>query len=433
MFRKNYFTVLFLTALFFVSGISVFAQNAPISGRVELTNADGTKTPVAGALVEIFRLDQKIKLPTDKTDKKGNFAFAGVTLGGKYALAVSGEGIAPAILPSISPGAENVLVSVSPGDGKRWTEEEVKQQLSSRTTTNTNTTTTTTTQTKDNSEEAKKREEEIRKQNEENERIKKSNEIRNAALKEGNAAFEQKNYDLAIAKYQEGFDADPTFVPGAIVLLNNMATSLINRAGLNYNTKVKTDKPGAQTALKTDSLRAVEASDKVLEMLKTASPKDEAQKTSFERQKILAIRNRKDAYFLTAQYGEDISKADEIIIAYNEYFTIETIAEDKLKNRISFAGILLFIGKYDMALAEYETMLAENPDNLDGLVGAGTALLVIGGDDSKPDKAKLQSAANYLQKFVDTAPATHPKKAEAVDMLNSLKNQFKVTPQKGKK
>lgn len=432
MFRKDYFTVLFLTALFFVSGISVFAQNAPISGRVELTKADGTKAPVAGALVEIFRLDQKIKLPTDKTDKKGNFAFAGITLGGRYVLAVSGEGIAPTMFPNVAPGGGDVLISVVPGDGKRLTEDEVKQQLTSRTTTNTNTTTTTT-PTKDNSEEVKKREEEIKKQNEENDRVKKSNEIRGAALKDGNAAFELKNYDLAITKYQEGFDADPTFVPAAIIFLNNMATALISRAGPNYNAKSKTDKPGAQATLKTDTIRAAEASDKVLGMLKTAVPKDEAQKTNFDRQKVIAIRNRKDAYYLTAQFGEDISKADEIVIAYNEYFATETVAAEKLKNRISFAGILLFIGKYDAALVEYETILTENVDNPDGLVGAGTALLVIGGDDSKPDKVKLQSAANYLQKFIDTAPATHPKKAEAVDMLNSLKNQFKVTPQKGKK
>lgn len=427
MFRKNYFTVLFLTALFFVSGISVFAQNAPISGRVELTNADGTKTPVAGALVEIFRLDQKIKLPTDKTDKKGNFAFAGVTLGGKYALAVSGEGIAPAILPSISPGAENVLVSVSPGDGKRWTEEEVKQQLSSRTTTNTNTTTTTTTQTKDNSEEAKKREEEIKKQNEENERIKRSNEIITTSQKEGNAAFEAKNYDLAITKYEEGYNAAPTFVPAASVFLNNMSSALIKRAGINFNAKKDADRIGAQDALKADTMKAVEATNKVLEMLKTATPKDEKQKMDFEKQRILSLRNRKEAYYLMVKFGNDYTKNKEVATAFEEYFAIETVATEKMAARFAL-GELLLAADPDKALTVYETILAESPNNPDALREAGYALIAIGYNNGE-DKTKFQMGANYLQRFIEAAP-TSPKVADAKLTLDTLKTSYKITPKK---
>ena len=70
MFRKNYFTFLLATALILASGLVAFAQNAPISGRVELTTADGKKVPVAGAVVEIIRTDQKLKPFSAKTIKK---------------------------------------------------------------------------------------------------------------------------------------------------------------------------------------------------------------------------------------------------------------------------------------------------------------------------------------------------------------------------
>lgn len=430
MFRKNYFTFLLVTALFLMSGIAVFAQNAPISGRVELTKADGTKAPVAGALVEIIRLDQKIKLPTDKTDKKGNFAFAGITLGGKYALSVSGEGISPSIIPNISPGTDNVVVPVVPGDGKRYTEDEVKQQITSRANPNTATTTTTTTQT--NTEEDKKREEAIKKQNDENEKIKKSNEIINTSQKEGNAAFEQKNYDVAIVKYEEGYNAAPTFAPSASVFLNNMAAALIKRAGINYNAKKDTDKSGAQETLKADTQKAVEATEKLLEMLKTATPKDEKQKADYEKQRINALKNRKDAYYLLTKFGGERTKSKEATTAFEEYFAVETVAADKIKGRFDLADILIGMGQDELGLAEYEKILVESPDNPDALANAGFALVNIGFNNNE-NKEKFQLASNYLQRFVDIAPDSHKDKLAAKETIETLKKSYKITPQKVKK
>lgn len=428
MFRKNYFTFLLVTGLFLISGITVFAQNAPISGRVEMTNADGTKSPVAGVLVEVFRMDQKIKLPSDKTDKKGNFAFAGITLGGRYVLAVSGVGIAPSVIPNISPGTDNIIVPVTAGDGRRLTEDEVKQQLKSGANTNTTTTTTTT---KVDSEAAKQREEAIKKQTEENEKIKNSNEIINTALKEGNVAFEQKNYDVAIVKFEEGYKAAPTFVPAASVFLNNMSTALIKRAGINFNAKRDTDKAGAQESLKNDMQKAVEASDKILAMLKTATPSDEKQKVEFEKQKIVALKNRKEAYYLMAKFGGERTKSKEATVAYEEYFAIETVPADKMKSRFDLADILIDMQQDDQALAEYEKILAESPDNHDALAKAGFALVNIGYINNE-NKEKFQQAANYLQRFVDLAPETHKDKQAAKDTIDLLKKTYKITPQKKK-
>ena len=444
MFRKNYFTFLLAIALFLVSGISAFAQNGPITGRVELTKADGTKVPAAGVLVEVYRMDQKAKFPSDKTDKKGNFAFAGVPLGGKYVLSISGAGIAPQIYPNVPPGAENIVIPVTEGDGKRWTEEEVKQSLTSRTNTNT---TTNTTQTNVNSEETKKREEEIKKQNEqilaENEKIKKSNEIINTSQKEGNQAFadgtkafDEKNYALAttnygvaITKFEEGFNAAPTFASSATTFLNNLAASYIRRAEANYKTITKDNRATVLESIKNDTQKAADASDKNLEILKTATPKDEKQKLEFEARKFDALRNRKYAYYLIVRTGADRTKGKEAIVAFQEYLAAETNIVEKTKSQITYAEILLDLQESDQAFAEYEKILATNPDNIEALAGAGFSMVDVAYKNGE-DKARFQIAANYLQRFYDLAPTTHERKEDAKNILDLFKKDYKITPQK---
>lgn len=428
MFRKNYLPFFLAIVLFSISSIAVFGQNAPVTGRVELTKADGSKVPVAGALVEVFRVDQKVKLPSAKTDKKGFFAFAGVPLGGRYILVVSGAGIAPAIYPNVAPGTDNIVISVTEGDGKRWTEDEAKQVLaSSRSTGNTGG------GEANVSEEEKKRQEEIKKQNEaimaENERIKKSNEIINASLKDGNAAFNQKNYDLAIAKYEEGYNAAPTFTPSAAVFLNNMAAALINRADATYRTINNENRTQVLESVKNDTTKAAEKINMSLEMLKNETPKDEKQKADFETLRNEAIRRRKDAFYLMVRTGADRTRNAEAITAFKEYLETEKVPAEKLKVQLLFAQVLFDLNEVEIALSVYEKVLEENPDNLDALAGAGFALVSIGYINGE-DKAKFQLGANYLQRFIDLAPDTHKDKANAREAVDTLKKSYKITPQK---
>jgi len=86
--------------------------------------------------------------------------------------------------------------------------------------------------------------------------------------------------------------------------------------------------------------------------------------------------------------------------------------------------MLLDSGAPDKALAEYEAILAATPDNADALFGAGMALY------ATQDKTKYQEAANYLQKFVDKAPAGHQFKDEAKLVLDDMKASQNITPDK---
>jgi tetratricopeptide (TPR) repeat protein len=84
--------------------------------------------------------------------------------------------------------------------------------------------------------------------------------------------------------------------------------------------------------------------------------------------------------------------------------------------------------EFDRALVAYQKILDANPDDLDALLRSGQALFNIGAINT--DKAKYQEAANFLAKFVDKAPDANPFKADAKAILETLKDQANVKPEK---
>ena len=120
----------------------------------------------------------------------------------------------------------------------------------------------------------------------------------------------------------------------------------------------------------------------------------------------------------------DQAQADAAVAAFQEYIAVETNPEKKAKAGTDMAQMLLDVGRSDQAFAEFQKILAANPENIDAVLGSGLALFQSG------DKAKFQQAANYLQLFVDKAPDTHRLKASAKDALDYLKSQENVKPQK---
>ncbi|MGI8850006.1 MAG: SpaA isopeptide-forming pilin-related protein [Pyrinomonadaceae bacterium] len=430
MFRKNYFASFLAMALFLTGSIAVFAQTAPVSGRVELKKADGTTEPVVGAVVEVFRTDIKAKFPSAKTDKKGNFNFAGLPLGSNLIISVSAPTVKPNFLTGIKAGAENITITVSEGDGKRFSEEEVRKALSEAPTASTGT------KPAELTADQKKAQAEYEKQaadvTTKNKRIEQSTAIIKTSLEEGSKAFQAKNYDLALAKFEEGINADPDFAGTAPVLLNNKSSVLINRATANYNLAVKnTDaeaKKAAMESVKKDYAEAITASDKVITLLKGATAPDAAVQKNYDANKFQALANRKEAYRLMTKTGADRSKGKETLVAFQEFIAVETDAKKKSDAQLALAEALQDSQEFDLAIVEFEKVLAQTPDNVEALAGAGLSLVNIGYINS--DKAKFQQAANYLQKFYDLAPETHKYKNEAKGIIETLKNEQSVAPQK---
>ena len=474
MLSKKYFASVAAALLVLFSGVAVFAQTAPVRGRVELKKADGTTEPVAGAKIDVYRTDAKGKAPSAKTNKKGEFAFAGLTLGQTFVLVASGEKIAPGMRPNVKAGFEDVVITVNEGDGKVLTEAEVRAAINGEAPANNTAAANNTTATpaatpapannqnpadsgltpeevkkaqddakkmtpeelKKAQDEAKKAQAEYEKKKAEveagNKKITESNAIVKASLEEGNKAFDGKNYDLAVSKYDEGIAASPDFVGSAPVLLNNKATVLVVRATNNYNTAVKAGneaKAAAMPGIKKDYEDAANSATKALEILKTAPAGDPKQK-DYDAQKATALLQRKEAYRLMAKTGADRTKGKEAITAFEEYLAVENDPKKKLDTMVAYGEALQDANDFSGAVAEYEKVLAQDPNNVEALAGAGLSLVTVGYESG--DKVKFQQAANYLQKFDDLAPANHRYKADGSikATIETLKNEQKVTPQK---
>ena len=429
MFRKNYFTFLLAIALFSTSAIAVFAQTAPVRGKVTLKKADGTTIPVADAAIDIFRTDVNGKFPSGKTNKNGEFIFAGVPLGARFVLSVSAPNVRPDIYPNVKGGDENLNLVVAEGDGQRLTEEEVRKALSSPALS----------QTGELTAAQKKEQEELLKKNEviiaSNKKVENTNAIVKQSFSEGSKAFNEKNYDLAIAKYDEGINADPDFEGTAPVLLNNKSAAYINRAIDKYNVAVKSDPSGKAAALesvKKDLNESLAASNKSLQILKTATSTDANAQKVYAVEKNRAYQNTIDGYSRMFAMNLDASKGKEALAALEEFSAIETDATKKSKWQLILADSFRQAGDAPNAVVAYRKVLEVSPENPDALAGIGLSLFSVGASVVPENTAQMQEGLNYMQRFADIAPETHPLKASVKDAVDYLKTK-QLTPQKATK
>jgi tetratricopeptide (TPR) repeat protein len=436
MFRKNYFTLLLAIVLFTVGNIQVFAQSGLARGVVQIKKADGTVAPVADAVIDIFRTDIAGKLPSGKTNKKGEFTILGLLPGGRYALAISAPGITSDVFPDIKAGDEKLTINVVEGNGVRLTDEEVRKLLANAP--------------KDIPKsgeltaEQKKAQEEFEKKNaeiaEKNKNIENINAIVSRSLKEGNEQFNAKNYDAAIARYDEGINADPEFAPSASVLLNKKASALIIR-GLDKSNETLKSEPAvrmqALVSVKKDFEDAIVSLDKSLALIKNSNETDPKLQKDFADIKLNDLEKRKEAYRLLAKTGADRSRGKDAHTAFQEYIDALTDPKVKTDMQLSLAETLQESNEFDLAIVEFEKILAADPNNVDALAGISLSLVNVGYItlEKNPAKGKeqFQQAANYLQKYLDLAPDTHKYKAEAKGIIDTLKNEQGVTSQKGSK
>jgi len=430
MFSTNLSRVLASLALITSICILASAQAVPLRGHVTMKQDDGTSKPVAGAVIDVYRTDISTKTPfTTKTDKKGEFVYAGLQLVGQYVIVVSAPGAQPNWLPGVRAGQDiDYPIVLSPGDGKRLTADEVKTAMASPRVG------APAAGVKESAEDKAKREELERKNAEimkNNEKAQSSNAIIERTFKAGNEALKAKNYDVAIAQYDEGLAADPEH-PGAPALLTNKTMALNARAVDRYNNAVKSTDDAAKTsgmeAAKKDWTAAAEAGTKAVAMLKAVpTPADATAAASAKTNLYFALSARADATRLYVT-KVDNSKVDQGVAAYQEYIAAETDPVKKTKAERDMAQMLFDANVFDRALVEYQKILETNPDDLTALLRAGQSLFNIGAINT--DKTKYQEAANYLAKFVDKAPDTDPFKADAKAILDALKDQENVKPEK---
>jgi hypothetical protein len=444
MLRKYFSHSIAAFALLLVTALGASAQTGEFRGLVKLSQADGKTVPAADAVIDVYRTDIAGKYNT-KTNKKGEFVFAGLPLLGIYTVAASLPGAQPGFLTGLKPGQGTIYeLTLSPGDGKRLTEEEVKGMAKAGGSGKPSTMPTG----ESAADKAKRAEMEAKNAEiiEKNKKAEASNTVVARTFKAGNDALlagseasragnrdeSIKKFGEAITQYDEGLAADPE----QPAILTNKALALKARGVDRYNLAIsmKDDaahpeesskiKTAAMDAAKSDFKGAADATGKALELLKTQSAgADPGAQARFDANKLSALNVHAESMRLYVTKA-DGSQAEAGLAAYQAYIAAETDAAKKSKAQMDAAQMLLDAGAGDKAFLEFKKILEQKPDDPDANLGAGLALYSVG------DKAKYQEAANYLQHFVDTAPDTHKSKADIKLVLTELKNTENVVPEK---
>jgi tetratricopeptide (TPR) repeat protein len=433
MISKYFFGALAVAILLTVASVPAFAQVGELRGHVWMQQADGQKVPLADAQIDVYRTDMKSEYHT-KTNKKGEYVFAGLPFVGEYIVAASHPTAGPNFLPHVKAGrGADVDITVTPGTGKRPTLDEIEKAGGNSAT-------------PPGAESAadKAKREEMMKKNAEieasNKKITASNEVIGRTFKAGNEALAAattaskasqtdvavQKYGEAVTQYDEGLAADPD----QPAILTNKAVALKGRGVERYNAAVRSktlDDAARNAALdeaKGDFKAAAETSTKAATMLKSqTAPTDPAELDRYNKNKYAALVTYAESMRLFVS-KVDPTQAEAGLAAYKDYIAVETDPAKKSKAQLDSAQMLLDSGQADKALAEFQSILQSQPDNPEANLGAGLALY------AAQDKAKYQEAANYLQHFVDVAPDTNPLKADAKAILAELRSTEKVIPDK---
>ena len=439
MISRYFYGALAVAILVASASMTTFAQVGELRGSVMMQQADGQKVPLAGAQIDVFRMDMNAKYET-KTDKKGEFVFAGLPFIGTYAVAASHSTARPNFVPGVRVGTEQkVEIVVTPGDGRRLTAEEVKTASAGSGPTGPGARPSGGESAADKA----KREELIKKNAEieaSNKKISEANEIIGRTFKAGNesltaasAASKAKNseeaiqkYTAAVASYDEGLAADAD----QPAILTNKAVALKGRGVERFNAAITSktlDDAGKSAALqgaKDDFKGAAETASKAVTLIKAQpAPTEPSDVQRYNANKYAAMVTAAESFRLYVSKA-DGTQADAGVAAFKDYIAVETDPAKKAKAQVDMAQMLLDAGAADKALAEFKSILATTPDSPEANLGAGLAVYATG------DKAKFQEAANYLQRFVEVAPDSNPMKDDAKMILAAMKESEKITPEK---
>ena len=436
MFRTKFFSILFAVASVFAAATVVNAQTQPTHGMVKLQKADGTTVPVADAAVDAYRTDiDKGKMPSTKTNKKGEFTFAGMVPGQRYVIAVSGAGIGPRVQPDVKAGMDNVSITVTEGDGKVLTEAEVRSVVAQAATTpGTNL-----------SAEERAKQAELAKKNEEikaqNAKIQAGDAIAAKANTEGQAALKALNWELALAKFDEGITAVPDYVGSTPIMLAGKMIALKN---LGFNLYVEGAKQTDATArlakygnAKEQYYKALTAFDQAMAVLNAApaatDPKDQANRTAIKGS---LFDTAIEVHRLMAVAQVDTTRVADAEKVIADYSAFETDPVKKAKATATLGDIMRNAGDFPKAIASYKSVLEAQPDNNEVMAKLGLSLVGQATTVDPPNKEQMQEGLNYMQKYADTVQIlpTDSKtdqefKQSVKETVEYLKNEQKLKPQ----
>lgn len=391
----------FAIVLTAISGTPALAQApVPLEGSVDHA-AD--KTPVEGAVVDIYRTDVKSKYQT-KTDRKGNFTYP-VAPQGVYTIVVSAPGLNPQYRADVrlSISAPRLDFHLEKGDGSRPTLEQVQAAIKGGPADDPAAL-----------EARRKAEAEYAKAKVEKEQF----DGRKARFDAGALAMQNKDYPTAITELSaaiEGLDdADPAYYGELIGVAGANLAETHYRVGVElFNESLKGKDPAKKEAAKVHLEKGARAIAMSIKFLPTG-------------QTAYAIQGKTLSLLVDKFSASD--QAETAATAFLKASEMEIADPKKKVEFIVMAGDAYRYGYMtDQAVATYKLALAADANNISAYYGIGLACM---GTPEANDKKRLeiwQTAADYLKVFAEKA-AGDPRASEVKGLLDMLAKDFKIKP-----
>ena len=236
----------------------------------------------------------------------------------------------------------------------------------------------------------------------------------NQLLLAGNEALIQKRYDEALRLYDEGLK----IAPREVMFLSNKSIALRSRGAETYNSSRRIvgreeNRVGIEKGKK-DIENAAIFSGQAWSSVRNSLSYELIDFFTPQDVRLFVARNHAETLLLVAQHV-DKTRTGEAVAVLDEYIGFESDAEKKLKSRLNRNKLLLENGQGEAALEGYRKLLAEDPNQLEAILGVGLALSQSG------LKEEFDEARTYLKRFIELAPDDHPMKADIVRTLEYMK------------
>lgn len=415
MFRMSLSKAAGFAAAIIVLTTVAFAQTSQVEGTIKLKAADGSTKPVAGASVEIYRIDIKGHFAPIKTDKNGHFVRLGLPLQGTYLFLLSAPGAAPIYMNNVRITQMPVVdVTLDPGDGSALSFDDVQKAIAQQKSGGGQPAAKTVSPGDKAKVDAAQKEYEGK--------VKESQEVQSTFdqarthYNTGVEMMQASNYQNALSEFEQAATVDPG-KHAAMAMLAYRANA--NLAEAHYQIGVDLFNKKQRPEAKTHFEAAVAGVKKALVL----AVKDTAENNPSLNNDLVIYYNMlgKNAMLLVEYYG----KADLVDDTVKELDKAETLdAVNKNKWGVVRADMYRSAGRTEEAVAAYKKVLAADPNYADALYGLGLTLI------ASSERAQIQEGANTLAEFLAKAPPTDKRLPVVKSSLEELKNGLKIEAEK---
>ncbi|MEK6322180.1 MAG: tetratricopeptide repeat protein [Acidobacteriota bacterium] len=416
MFRMSLSKAAGFVAAIIVLTTVAFAQTSQVEGTIKLKAADGSTKPVAGASVEIYRIDiNKGHFAPIKTDKNGHFVRLGLPLQGTYLFLISAPLAAPTFLNNVRITVMPVVdVTLDPGDGRALSFDDVQKATAQQKSGGGQPAAKTIAPGDKAKADAAQKEYEAK--------VKESQEVQatfdqaRVHYNTGVEMMQASNYQNALSEFEQAATVDPG-KHAAMTMLAYRANA--NLAEAHYQIGVDLFNKKQRPEAKTHFEAAVAGVKKALVL----AVKDTAENNPNLNNDLVIYYNMlgKNAMLLVEYYG----KADLVDDTVKELDKAETLdAVNKNKWGVLRADMYRSAGRTEEAVAAYKKVLAADPNYADALYGLGLTLI------ASSERAQIQEGANTLAEFLAKAPPTDKRLPVVKSSLEELKNGLKIEAEK---